>query len=335
MKKDEKISLEQKLQLSYKNIALLNLGVLLLSIIMLITTNFQYKKAINNYGNSQGVIAKLGMQFNEQRMLLRDVLIYTDGTDKTAINNKLNSNIQNSSEQLQKVGKTIVNDEERKIYSELSNNVVEYRKIRENVINYLYAGNIEDAMNVLNGEGAVIGEKVYKNINDLLEANINGSSRIIKILTIFEIISVLILASSVIFFKKLAQGLSQNNSKMILEPINIVKDASENLSKGNLQVSIEVESDDEIGQLINNFKVMAHNFKQYIDEIGVVFGNIAGGNLDVSTSDIYQGDFLMIKEVADNILWALNDTFKNIKDAAEQVSGGSTQVSKAAQSLSE
>ena len=114
-----------------------------------------------------------------------------------------------------------------------------------------------------------------------------------------------------------------------------MREAAKDLAEGKLDTKLDITTDDELGELAENFREMSVSFKKNIDELGMVLGNIAGGNLDIATTDIYKGDFIMLKECVDNILWALNDTLSNIKDASIQVNGGTSQVAQSAQSLSQ
>jgi len=62
---------------------------------------------------------------------------------------------------------------------------------------------------------------------------------------------------------------------------------------------------------------------------------MAKGNLDVSLSEKYLGDFAHIHEALDTIIVSLNGMIREISVAAGQVAAGSRQVSDSSQVLSQ
>jgi methyl-accepting chemotaxis protein len=73
----------------------------------------------------------------------------------------------------------------------------------------------------------------------------------------------------------------------------------------------------------------------YINEISEVLENVASGNLDISIERDFIGDFNKIKLDLCRILDSLNDTFSEMRVAAEQVATGAEQFSDGSQSLSQ
>jgi methyl-accepting chemotaxis protein len=71
----------------------------------------------------------------------------------------------------------------------------------------------------------------------------------------------------------------------------------------------------------------------YIEDIGHVLGNIAEGNLDVSSGIAYKGDFIGIEKSLDHILTTLNSAMRTISTSSSAVLAGAGQISMSAQSL--
>ena len=106
---------------------------------------------------------------------------------------------------------------------------------------------------------------------------------------------------------------------------------SKKLAKGNLDITVEVKSQDEFGELAASFSDMINTIKG----LAKVLGNIEKGNLDVVTTQNYEGNFIGMKTSIENIIISLNSVFKEIREASSQVNGGAEQVSATAQDLSE
>ncbi|MGG7153430.1 methyl-accepting chemotaxis protein, partial [Clostridium neonatale] len=300
-----------------------------------IQTNYKYKNAIQNYGYSQGTIGKLGMEFNNQTALSRDVVLATNRTELNNANIALNKNTSNIENLLLEVSKTIISPKEKEIYNKLTDDIIEYKKTRERVLDLALAGSIEKAKNELKGNGADTANKVEEDMNKLLEANIAQCDEVIRNLSYLKIMSICITFMAIIFFVIISSKLSNKILKSISDPLENIKDAAGKIAEGKLNVEIECSTGDEFEDLALSFKKMIKNLKEYISEIDEVLAHIAKGNLNITTDGNYRGDFIQLKNSLDNILSSLNETFYEIKEATTQVSGGSEQVSKTAQSLSE
>ena len=329
------LAIRKKIYISFRYVWILGIIVSLLGVIFLIKTNHDYKYAVKNYGYSQGTIGKLGMEFNEQRALLSNMALSNDKITLAEINKSLNRNIQDVSKLLEELGKTIVGNKEKEIYSQITNNSLEYRKIREKAMNLFLDEKNEEGLLLLTEQGNQISDVISEEINSLLEENINQSEIIINNLKRLEIISIIISLSSILVFIIISSRLSQKVSTSISKPLESIKDAANDLSCGKLNIELDYKSKDEIGYLFESFKVMIYNFKNYIGEIDEVLGNISNGNLNTFTSDNYSGDFIALKKSLDNIILSLNNTFHEIRMSAIEVENGSEQVAKNAQYLSQ
>ena len=329
------LTIRKKIYISFRYVWILGIIVSLLGVIFLIKTNHDYKYAVKNYGYSQGTIGKLGMEFNEQRALLSNMALSNDKITLAEINKSLNRNIQDVSKLLEELGKTIVGNKEKEIYSQITNNSLEYRKIREKTMNLFLDEKNEEGLLLLTEQGNQISDVISEEINSLLEENINQSEIIINNLKRLEIISIIISLSSILVFIIISSRLSQKVSTSISKPLESIKDAANDLSCGKLNIELDYKSKDEIGYLFESFKVMIYNFKNYIGEIDEVLGNISNGNLNTFTSDNYSGDFIALKKSLDNIILSLNNIFHEIRMSAIEVENGSEQVAKNAQYLSQ
>ena len=122
-----------------------------------------------------------------------------------------------------------------------------------------------------------------------------------------------------------------------LKPIDGVVAAARNIAAGNLNVEIQVKSNDEIGQLSKTFVDMGQNLKTIIQDINYLLGEMSQGNFKVQSEcqDQYTGDYRYIYEAIHNIRLNLSSTLLEIDEASEQVSTGASQVADASQALSQ
>lgn len=127
-------------------------------------------------------------------------------------------------------------------------------------------------------------------------------------------------------------------SRSIVNPLKKLKVAANQIADGNLDVSVDTKSQDEIGQVadaLSRTVVRLKDYIVYIDEISNVLDQIALGNLRFELQQDYVGEFAKIKKALENIKFTLVKTLSEIAISANQVSGGSDQIASGSQALSQ
>ena len=125
-------------------------------------------------------------------------------------------------------------------------------------------------------------------------------------------------------------------SGSIAKPIQEVTFAAQEIARGEFDVTLEVNSKDEVGKLAEAFNLTLgrlKNYQGYIDEISDALAEISNGNLDITLKREYEGLFGKIKDNLEALLASLSTMLRQIHQAAEQVSIGAAQVSSGAQAL--
>lgn len=327
--------IRKKLFNSFMLLSAVGIIVSLIGVVFLVTTNSRYQYAIKNYGFSQGIIGKLGMEFNSQRALIRDLVMITDENQKEEVHQSLNKSLEDAEILLEEIKGTNTGEAEKNIFNKILEDIDKYKEIRNKVIDLGTQNKNEEAMSLLHNEGAILVNEISNGIENLLQVNIDECNKLTNQLVNLEKISLIVSLISMTFLIVVTAKLSKSISNLIANPIEKMKNIAKEMSEGNLSIDVEVESKDEIGELSNSFRIMIINLRSYIRELSEVLGNISKGILNVSTIENYKGDFVAIKISLDNILISLNETFYEIKEATIQVNAGSKQVADTAQSLSQ
>ncbi len=150
-----------------------------------------------------------------------------------------------------------------------------------------------------------------------------------KLISIMTIISVIALAAIVL-------GVTFLLRKM-LKPIDSVVLAAKSIEQGNLDINIDVKSNDEIGILLNTFASMSANLKAIIGDIGYLLEEMAIGHFNIKTKheEKYIGEYHSILLAMRSINSNLSETLLQINQASEQVAVGAEQMSAGAQALSQ
>lgn len=111
------------------------------------------------------------------------------------------------------------------------------------------------------------------------------------------------------------------------------------ISQGELDIGIENKyfTRDEIGQLYSATSQILLRLKEYIkyiNEISLVLGRMAEGEIHVELEQEYVGEFKQLKTALLTISAGLHEALSSINESADQVRVGAEQVSDAAQALS-
>lgn len=155
------------------------------------------------------------------------------------------------------------------------------------------------------------------------EVNVTRNQLIIILLLISIIIMFLLFTITIFIIRK------------TMNPLTEISNNMREFAEGNLEVDVQIHSNDEIGTLAENMRFTIMTLKGIIQDISNSLTKISTGNLNFTIEGNYVGDFLPIREAFINILTSLNETLKQINLSANQVASGSEQVSNASTSLSE
>ncbi len=125
--------------------------------------------------------------------------------------------------------------------------------------------------------------------------------------------------------------------KKQINPVSLIVSAAKKIENGDLDINIDISSENEIGQLALSFKNMSEGLRLIISDINYLLTEMSNNNFSIRSEnrDKYVGEYEAILKSLRNIKQTLNVTLLRIREAAEQVSAGSDQVSSGAQSLAQ
>lgn len=123
----------------------------------------------------------------------------------------------------------------------------------------------------------------------------------------------------------------------IIRPIKKLNDAALQLADGNMNVHVDVKSNDEVGIVSDSLNKTVLRLKEYvlyINELSEVLNQISHGDFKFELKQEYTGDFERIKTALIDFRKNMTETLKELYHSSEQVARGSEQVSDSAQALS-
>ena len=139
-----------------------------------------------------------------------------------------------------------------------------------------------------------------------------------KAVVLWFAIGILILAVIIIIF-----------SLNITRSVKKLSVTAGKIADGDLDVSTDISSHDEIGQLSQEINAITGRLKEYIlyiDEITAVLGEIGKGNFVFTLQQDYKGEFAKVKTALLEVRDTISRTLKSVVVAADQVLSGAEQV---------
>lgn len=328
------LNIQKKLIAAFLLIAVISSLTGVLGFIMMNSIESNYRYALLNYGFSQGDVGKFKAEFNGSRVLMNKMILYHDKKDIDDASTQLKQTNALADRLLATMEKTMVNDKEKSYYKSIKENYNTFMEIENQVIGLAQQNKDDSAFIVIQESNQQINQ-VMSDINALLDlktqtgnqltADLNKKERIAQgvMLVIFLIALGLSLWIAII----IARNVSNPVTKMV--------NAAEKMAQGDLDVELAVNSKDEIGRLTAAYAKSITSLKVYIADISRMLGEMAHGNLNVTSDIEYQGQFVDLKVSCEQILSSFNEMLGEIQEAADQVNAGSAQLSDGAQILSQ
>ena len=156
----------------------------------------------------------------------------------------------------------------------------------------------------------------------------------------YEVLVMMVIALVVIFAlgTLLIAVRIRKSASNLTKPILELNHTAQQLADGNLDVMINITSQNEIGELGSSFQKTVDRLKKYIvyiDETAEVLARLADGKLSVQLKNDYAGEFQKIKTALLNISHSMNEVMMGINESSERVSVGASELASASQVLAE
>ncbi|HEY9062268.1 MAG TPA: methyl-accepting chemotaxis protein [Pseudobacteroides sp.] len=190
----------------------------------------------------------------------------------TEQNNKYISDYENS-----------MAEEEKDLFNKFKLSLDEYRKIRGEHITYIQAGKYDEAISRIQ-EFAKAREDVESNIQSLVDYNIKSAEeKSIQNTESYQQQSVIMIIIIIIGIL-LAIGIGFYIANLISKPVNQIVSGASKIADGNLNVTIDIDTKDEIGVLANVFSKMVENLNEVMVNINSAAEQVASGSKQISDS---------------------------------------------------
>lgn len=338
---NEQDSIEKKLTKSFFKVASITAAVALLALIALIIISNRYSHALRNFGFAQGDIGKAMFEFADSRSSLRAAIGYDDEDVIATVVQQHNENKVLFEQYFAIIEDTIVSEDGRKTYDEISSELDAYWALDQQIMELGATTDRElcrQAQDIALAELAPAYNSIYSKLDSLLEVKVTEGNRLSSALTMAELILAVAIIAVIIISLTLSTKIGKNIAKSIASPLGKLGQRLKTFSAGDLTSPFPmVNTGDEVEHMEKDATEMANNLNIIIHDISEVLGEMSGGNYAVKSkqSEKYTGDFQKLYESMRGLRDQMVETLTSIGEVSNQVSSGSGDLADASQVLAE
>ncbi|HWQ79382.1 MAG TPA: methyl-accepting chemotaxis protein [Anaerovoracaceae bacterium] len=223
----------------------------------------------------------------------------------------------------------ITNDTDRELVNTISTEWGIYTDISQQITTLNGSGNTEGAMTIVRGESKAEYDKIAQLTKELVDLNKTGADRSVTNAAAVYASTRVILLGVIVVAILICLGAALLITRSIVKPIGRLITVADTLAVGDINVSVETNLKDEIGQLMASFDRMIASIR----EQALATERMAAGDLTIDIKVRSEQD-LLGKKLAE-MVEKNNEVLTNIASASEQVAAGSKQVSDSSVALSQ
>ena len=310
--------------------------------ILMIIVSMIYSGALIFYGFSQGDIGKVMVTFSETRSATRALIGYTASDTLSKMSDTHDSKKESFQKSWEELQSSIKTGEEQAIYDDINSKLDSYWSLDDEIgqlgINSTDPETQKEAEERAIAELAPAYDEIYQQLVALMKIKVTDGDNLSKTLSLvsyaaFGIVIVIIVGSYFISMK-IGDGVAVG----ISEPLDELKQRLRTFAQGDLEAPFpEVDSQDEIADMVRVAKNMAIDLKTIISDSDKFLGKMAEGDYTVSSDmeDKYTGDFIGLLMAMRQMKTQMNDVMSHINEISSLVTAGSNNLAQASQEIAE
>ena len=230
----------------------------------------RYGQALELNGFIQGDLGEYNTYLNKGSALTRDIITLTDAAELEAAQTELAEADEKVAYYLEHFESKLENDEEEALLADIKTEYPQYLELRDKAIGLGLQNKNEEALNVFRHEARPHLLKVMENSEALLTMNIEMGDEVARSLSLFSISLVVVIllcvAAAVFISMKFAVATAHD----FVRPLEKVQEGTAKLSKGELDVHIQVNSRNEFGEMADDLNAAIAKIREYIEVIQYV-----------------------------------------------------------------
>ena len=329
----KKMKLGKRLHYGYRVVIAIMLVSGVLSIIGFGIVFSRFNSYISTVNAADTAAKQSIIDINIAARNIREMAMNNDSSTYSNYRTVVEENISDIGTQLSTLKATGVL--EQSVYNEYADTLTSWGDVAYSIMNEIENGNKENAQHMILEQcaPALNGVLDLSNQIDALTDNLTNQATASILVSVISSIVVIILFVVCAFVMSMKLG--NNIVRTIVEPLKSLDNAALELSNGNLHSNIDVQSEDEIGELADALRLSIEILSSYVDDIARAMKEFSDGNFDVQPEVEWKGDFIGILDSFMKFEESMAHTVKGIQRAADQVKAGSEQVAQGSTDLAQ
>ena len=306
-----------------------------LGAILLLAMDARYSTALVDNGFIQGDLGEYNANLNKGGAFARDIIMLDDADEVAFATESLAASDEKVDYYLKQFKEKLENDKERAILADIEEQYPKYIELRNKAIELGLNGSDDEALRIFRKEAVPYLQEVMSDSDELLSMNIQMGNEVSTELTVLSRIMIIVILIVIIVAVVIATTYANYTAKDFEKPIKKVQAATKKLAMGELDIDVQIDTKNELGEMAENFNIAVKELRTYIETIQCGLTEIGKGDFTVRPNVEFHGDFIALKEAIEHIITSLSSTLLQINEGSDQVALGAEQLAENAQNLAE
>ena len=335
------MQIQKRLKKAFNIVTVISAAVSLIGLIAIVVVTSSFKNAMNNYALPQGDIALFMKECSECRSNMRGIIGYEDMEMKAKLIEKHTAAKESAYARLADIKKTMVSEEGKAAYAEIEAALEAYFAVEAEVIQ---TGNDTNqrmgrkAQLMAQEEAAPLYEALDAATLHLMEINVDKEHEMEQMCNMLENGAIILMLILVVCIVIISRRISIVIANGIAQPLKDLSNRLETFEKGDISSPFpEYNEKDEIGDMVKVVASTTAKLQVIFADLENLLNEMADGNFNIRTSceEEYCGEYNALLMAVRQMNRQMDAALKEVRNASEMVSAGSSNLAEGAQALAE
>ncbi len=330
------MKIKMSLIMGFSVTILVSLAIVITSLVVMNIQSASYQKIIDTNVRASALVRTCRLNANMAARALRDVALDPTSDYVATASGIVSEKLGELEKDIPEL-RTLHTLEDEALVNEYISAVQVWGTVVPDILANATAGNLTEAIRQLQEECtpalSLVDDTASKLQTEIMADQDNTIKQQANLVTISiaSIIAVLVLATILVLMLEL------RIIRSITVPVEQVRTALVGYSKGELDIPVNYESQNELGEMCSALRTSQSVISDVITDVNMLLDAMADGNFDVRTQAEaqYVGALSQLLVSIRGINRNLSETLSQIQSSSDQVSSGADQVSNSAQTLAQ
>ena len=335
------LRIEKRLKKAFNIVTMISAFASLVGLIAIVVVTSNFKNAMNNYALPQGDIALFMNEYAECRSNMRGIIGYEDQAMKDSLKEKHAMRKEATYERLDEIKETMVTQEGKTAFAEIETALEAYFTAEAEVIETGLSTNQRmgrKAQLMAQEQVAPLYEALDAVTLHLMEVNIQKEHEMEAVCNALEYGAIALMAILTITIVIISRRVSVIIAEGIAKPLNDLSDRMVTFEKGDISSPFpDYHHSDEVGDMVQAVSGTTTKLQKIFGDLEQLLNDMADGNFNIRTAceEEYIGEYNGLLMAIRQMNRRMDTALKDVRNASEMVSAGSTNLAEGAQALAE